>query len=81
MGLIVDRFPSKIMMPFGYALTGAVMMLFIYIDKPNSFFAFFVWILASLSYLFLILSAENFFSRNVPKEVRGMMFALLYFCA
>lgn len=69
------------MMPIGFIINGGGLMLFYFIDDPKTFISFFIWGLTSLTFIFEVLAIENFFSKNVPKEVRGLMYGILYFIA
>jgi hypothetical protein len=67
------------MVPLIFLINGLALMLFMFLTDPSSFFSFFVWALITLSYLFEIITIENFFSRNVPKEIRGVAYGVFFF--
>lgn len=75
-GRIVEIAPSQVMIPLTFVVNATIMMLFQTIDNPNSFWSFFVWCINTLSFMFLIVSVENLFSRNIPKEIRGIMYGM-----
>ena len=73
------QIPSKVMMPLIFLLNGCTFMLFPLIENPNTFFSYGVWLLLTFIFLVETITIENFFSRTVPGEIRGIMYAI-FFC-
>lgn len=79
-GRIIDYVPSKIMIPIVFLLNAGVFFLITLIDDPSSILSYMVWCLLALSFLFESIAVENFFSRNVPGEIRGLTYGVFFFC-
>ena len=66
------------MLPLTFLLGGLSCGLFYFITNPSGVFSYFVWCFFNLCFMFQIVSLETYFSKNVPKEVRGMMYGYLF---
>lgn len=80
-GFLVDKVPSKIMLPISYLVCGLSCGLYYFIKMPDTVLSFVVWCTFNFCFLFQIVSLENYFSRNVAKEVRGILFGFFYMSA
>ena len=80
-GLIIDKISLKIILPISYLVSGIIISTFYFIEDPDGWLSYVIWCLTTLAFCFQIVSLENYFSRNVPKEVRGIMFGIFYVVA
>ena len=78
-GKQANKIPSKLILPLIFLLNGLCFMLFPFIDNPNSFFCYSIWMLLTLIFLIESVSLETYFSRIVPKDIRGLMYAAFFF--
>jgi MFS family permease len=78
-GKIVDKIPPKIIMPISFLMVGLICCAFTFINNPSDFLSYLVWCLLSLFSLFQGVSLEGYFSKNIPKKVRGVMTGFLAF--
>ena len=51
-----------------------------FITSPDSPLSYIIMCLLSISFLFQSVALEGFFSKNIPKEVRGVLVSFLGFC-
>ena len=80
-GILVDKVSQRVMLPITYLVSGLANGLFYLIKDPRSWQSYLIWGSYNFIFLFQIVAIENYFSRNVPKEVRGIMFGFFYMSA
>ena len=78
-GKLADYLPSKISIPCSLLLISIIMASFYYINDPNQFLSYFLWCITSWIFMFERVSMASFFTKNVPKEVRGTMVGFFAF--
>ena len=72
--------PAKILMPLSNLAVGIVCCFFFFVGHPGEFVSYLVWCLLALVFLFQGVSLEGYFSKNIPKEIRGVLVGFLSFC-
>lgn len=77
--LFIDKIPSKIALTVTFTLNGLILISFIFIQDPSSWFSYLLWGSLSIIKNFMALSFIKFFANNVPKDIRGLLYGILAF--
>lgn len=80
LGRLADKVTPKIIMPLTGILCCLLSASIIFIQDPYSPISYVVFCLQSVAYLFQSIGLEGYFSKNIPKEVRGVLIGFLGFC-
>jgi hypothetical protein len=51
-----------------------------FVQDPHAIKSYIVWSILCFAFVFQNVSLEGYFSKNIPKEVRGVMAGFLAFC-
>lgn len=79
-GYLADKIPPKITLPLAALSVGLITCSMMFIQSPTGFKCYLIWSLMSIGFVFQGVSLEGYFSKNIPKEVRGVMAGFLAFC-
>lgn len=60
-------------------IVGLTLLLIIFIKEPESFYSYLYWGVLTLGFLLQAIALESFFSKNIPKEVRGISYGIFSF--
>jgi MFS family permease len=76
-GKLSDMLPSKVAIPLGLLLRGLVLLAFLFLTSPTSVASYLTFSILFLSFLFEAVTLEAYFCKNVPKDIRGILYALM----
>lgn len=71
---VADKFNTKVMLPIVLLIDGVILTVFMFVENPSIFYAYILWSGQTMVKNLYDLLLLKFFSRNVPKEIRGLMF-------
>ena len=78
-GAFTDKYPAYFTIPFSFIFRAFTIFLFMFIDTPNSYYAYFVSVLLVLGTILENITIDGTFTKNLPKDVRGTLTAAYNF--
>lgn len=76
-GRLSDKLSPKICIPSSILFKGLVLLSFLLLDSPISIGAYFTFSIFFVALLFEAVALDGYFSKNIPKEIRGVLYALM----
>ena len=78
--MLADKLSPKITMTVSGILVAIFAMSFLFLKTPDGWLTYVLYCLLSISFQFQGIALEGYFSKNIPKEVRGVLIGFLGFC-
>jgi len=79
LGYISDIAPSHILIPLSFGIRGLSVVLFMYVERPDSFACKLIVVLFGIGTPMEFISVDVLFMRTLPKDVRGAMLGAFAF--
>jgi predicted MFS family arabinose efflux permease len=77
-GYIADRYPAYVTIPFAFFLQASAVMLFNFLNTPDSLWFYFACLVMQLGDLFQNVCLEGLFSKHLPRDIRGSLNSIYY---
>ena len=81
MGKIADKVSAKILIPGGLIYQMIVFTIYCYIPDPQSTLAYVMAVPQVGTQMVLIVSMQSYIAKRCPKNIRGMIFAVIGICS
>ena len=76
-GMISDMLNPKIITPAAFFIKGTALISICVIENPTSLLSYFIWCIIFASILLVSVTLDGYFSKNLPKEARGILIACM----
>ena len=78
-GKLCDMYPAKYIAPFAFLFRCLSTVMFYHLTAPNSVYAYAVCVLMIIGTIIENISIDTIFTKNLPKETRGIFNGLQSF--